>query len=448
MRSGSIFTEGNPIIRRSYHTISARLRSSHILLFCSLLVSFCLATAVYATPQDKALDIPVGQAQVDPNYYQYDSTAPFSSTVTPDGTDQGVTRLRVTYPSPVVTPFAANNTVTAFLFQPNTPGPHPVVLILHEWLPPNLKDESNVAVALAKAGITAFIVEEPYSLDRRPVPHVPSAELLTPDVPAMVANVRQCVLDSRRGLDWLSQRPDIDSNRIAVSGISLGAVICSLVAGVDHRVKAVVSIDGGADVADLIWSSPFLRGLHPGIVQAGYTRLSLRAAMAPVESSNWLHGFDPKNGLLFNGRYDVFIKPENAEMLSKALGGSHIVWLNTGHYGLAFSVKPLYESGVKFLYSRFYPNSPPYTPPDTLTSQTIKFGMLFGGHEGISPDLAYQILNFDQAGRYSLDGQLTLHGLSGGLSARLTTVTSVGLELPVFHGAVKPKPYLLLSVTL
>ena len=421
------------------------------LSWCRLVILLWLGFSTILPGSTAPLPSPaVGQATVDPHYYQYDATALFATNVVPDGTWEGVTRLRVTYPSPVVTLFPVNNIVTAYLFQPSEPGPHPAVIVLHEWLPVNLNNEFNVAAALAKAQIAALVIVQPYSLNRRPMPRDPRGELLTGNVPQMVAGIRQCVLDTRRGLDWLSTRSDIDAGRMGISGISIGGIIAPLVAGVDHRVKAVVAIDGGADVADIVWSSPFLRGLHPEMVQRGYTRTSLRAALAPIESSNWLHGFDPKNGLLFNGRYDVFVTPYHAKELSKAMGGAPIIWLNTGHYGLAFSLKPLYSTGVRFLYSRFSPGTGSFVPPDTLVSHTLKAGFLVGGHEGIyvSPAIAYQIINFDRAGRYSLDGQLSLHGLSGALSARVTTTSSVGLEMPIFHGAVKPKPYLLLHIVL
>ncbi len=387
-------------------------------------------------------------AGVDPHFYDYDSRAPFPVTQTPDGQINGVSVTRVTFPSPVVTPYAANNMVVAFLFQPSGPGPHPAMVVLHEWLPVNLNDEFSIGATLAKAQIAALVMEEPYSLDRRPLPHVPEAELLSGNVPQMLAGLRQCVLDARRALDWLSAQPDIDANRMGISGISLGGILAPLVAGVDHRARVVVAIDGGADVADIVWSSPFLRGLKPGILASGYTRQSLHAELAPVESSLWLGGFNPQNAVLFNGRYDVFVTPDHARKLSKALGGAPIVWLNTGHYGLALSLKTLDETGVKFVQSRFGGNPTAYTPPSTIPSHTVKAGLLLGGHEGVSPALAYQVLNFDPAGRFSLDGQLTLHGLSGALSARLTTTSSVGLEMPLFHGPAKPQPFILLHIVL
>lgn len=401
-----------------------------------------------ATGRAQAAASPAPAASVDPHYYDYDAQTPYSVTQTPYGKIQGVAVTRITFPSPVVTPYAANNVVVGFLFHPSATGPHPAMLVLHEWLPTQLKDEFTVCVTLAKANVAALAIEEPYSLDRRPLPHVPAAELLSSNVPQMVAGLRQCVIDSRRALDWLSAQPDIDSRRLGVSGISLGGILAPLVAGVDHRARVVVAIDGGADVADIVWSSPFLRKLQTGLRAQGYTPKSLHTAMAPLESSNWLAGFDPHNAILFNGRYDVFVKPDNARKLSKALGDAPIVWLNTGHYGLALSLKSLNDTGAKFVQSRFADTPAVYTPPTSLPSHTVKFGLLIGGHEELSPDLAYQILNFDAAGRYSLDGQLTLHGLSGALSARLTNTSSIGIELPVFHGATKPKPFLLVHIVL
>ena len=105
-------------------------------------------------------------------------------------------------------------------------------------------------------------------------------------------------------------------------------------------------------------------------------------------------------------------------------------------------------TGARFLRSRFFPDNPAFHAPDTLPSRTIKLGFLVGGQELLSPTLAYQALNLDRAGRFSLDAQLTLHGLSGAFSARLNDFQEVGVEFPVFHGTTKPRPFLLFHVVL
>lgn len=384
----------------------------------------------------------------DPNYYNYDAQAPFTAEDTPFKTMKGIRVRKITYPSPVVTPFPANNTVTAYLFLPDGPGPHPAMIVLHEWLPVNLKNEFVVAEELAHAQIASLVIVQPFSLNRRPVPHVPQGELLTGNVPQMLQGIRQCVLDIRRGVDWLSQRPDIDPRKFGITGISIGGIIGPLAAGVDRRLHYIVPIDGGGDVADLVWSSPFLKGFKPELLRRGYTRQSLKAALLPIEPTAWLQGFDPQNALLFNGRYDIFVKPDQARLLARAMGGAPLVWLNTGHYGLAFSMKRLDALGIAFLKSRFFADAPPFHAPASLPSRTVKLGFLLGGHEGLSPAIAVQVFNFDKEGRFSLDGNLTFHGLAVGLSARVNRTSSLGLEFPLFHRESKPRPYVLLHFVL
>ncbi len=401
-------------------------------MFLLLTGLLCLAGAALAAPQRVA---------VDPHFYDYDARAPFEVTLEPFSTlyatGTGFHALRVTFPSPVTTPYAVNNTVTGFLFLPDTPGPHPVMLVEHEWLPTTLATEFEQSASLAKAGIAAFLIIQPYSYNRRPLPRIEGVELLSGDVPQMVGALRQAVLDARRAFDWLEKRPDIDPTRMGVSGISLGGVLAPLIAGVDRRARTLVTIVGGVDVSDVVFDSFITSGLHPALLYHGVTFDSLKRDMAPVEPANWLHGFDPNNALLFNGRYDIFISPKQAHHLAEALGGARIVWTPTGHYGAVFAQKQIEAVGIKFLRSRFGMDPTPYVPPSSLSAPTIKFGLLVGGSEGLSPALAYQAVTFGPKDRLSLDGQLTLHGLAVAPSFRLDESNSIGVEFPLLHG--KPR---------
>ena len=389
---------------------------------------------------------------MDPHFYDYDAHAPFAVTqepfTTPYATGTGFHAIRITFPSPVVTRYPVNNTVTGFLFLPDTPGPHPVMLVEHEWLPTTLQTEFHMSASLAKAGIAAFLIIQPYSYNRRPMPRLEGVELLSGDVPQMIGALRQAILDARRTLDWLSSRPDIDAGRMGVAGISLGGVLAPVIAGVDHRARLLVTIVGGADVSDIVFDSPITFGLHPALLYHGVTYDSLKRDMAPLEPANNLHGFDPNNALLFNGRYDVFISPKQAHHLSEALGGARIVWTNTGHYGTVFAEKQIEEVGIQFLRSRFGMDTQAFRPPTTLPAPTIKIGLLVGGHEGVSPAVAYQVVNFDKAARFSLDGQLTLHGLAVAPSVSLDESNSLGFEFPLLHGRPRPRLFYFFHFTL
>jgi len=63
------------------------------------------------------------------------------------------------------------------------------------------------------------------------------------------ANLTLLARDQLRGITVLSQRPEVDSNRLAVAGASYGGVFATLIAGVDPRVKAGFSFFGGGNHA-------------------------------------------------------------------------------------------------------------------------------------------------------------------------------------------------------
>lgn len=372
----------------------------------------------------------------------------------PFGTENGLAITKITYPSVVQTPYPVNNTVTAYYFAPAGPGPHPAMVVLHEWNAGSFRAAFGLARAIVRADVAALVVVEPYSLNRKPsekdAKDRDDTQILSGNVPHMVSALRQTVLDVRRGLDILSRRPEVDPQRLGVSGISLGGVLSGVVAGADPRVKVALTIVGGADFARGFWNGLLTRRFRRQIRRDGYTYETFQAAMAPVDAASWLpqRHFDPSDVLMINGHYDLVIRPEQAKALAQDFGGTSIVWLNTGHYGAQFSANSAADLAVRFLRARFFGETEAFRRPDHLPSKTIKLGVLLGGREGLSPDIAYSVLSFDGPGRYTLDGQLTLHGLSAALSARIGLLSSVGIEFPLLHGPIKPRPFVMFSLTL
>lgn len=408
------------------------------------LLTALLVGAALAPKRAGAQTVPVP-----PDFYAYDAAAPFAVTETPQPPQGGATVVRVTFPSPVATPYPVNNTVKAFLFLPPGPGPHPAMLVLHEWNAGTIDAGARLCGAITSAGVAALLVEEPYSLERRPPePRATDAQILSGDVPHMRDNLRQAVLDARRGLDYLARRPDVDAARLGVGGISLGGVLSGVVAKADPRIKVVVTLVGGADFARGFWNGLLTRRYRGDIRRRGYSFETFQQAMSPIEATNGARPFDPDDALMLDGRYDVVIFPEQARALAQALGGARIVWANTGHYGLRFSQAQAGELTRRFLRARFFGEGLPFRPPSTLPAKTIKLGFLLGGHEGVSPLVAVTLLNLEKQGRLTLDGQLTLHGLSGALSARLGPFASVGAEFPLLHGRIRPRPFVSVTLTL
>ena len=61
------------------------------------------------------------------------------------------------------------------------------------------------------------------------------------------ANLTLLARDQLRGITALTQRPQVDTNRLAVAGASYGGVFATLIAGVDPRIKAGFSFFGAGN---------------------------------------------------------------------------------------------------------------------------------------------------------------------------------------------------------
>lgn len=72
------------------------------------------------------------------------------------------------------------------------------------------------------------------------------------------------ITDVMQAVSYLSQRPEVDPNRIAVLGHSMGSFVSSLTGAVDTRIHAVVLVGGGnLDGQDGYWdnSKPMCQGI-------------------------------------------------------------------------------------------------------------------------------------------------------------------------------------------
>ncbi|MCY3019214.1 MAG: dienelactone hydrolase family protein, partial [Planctomycetota bacterium] len=124
----------------------------------------------------------------------------------------------VTFPSPVVTAAACNNTVHCEYFAAQKSGRRPAVIVLH-ILNGNFVAERLVCGYLAADGTNALLLKMPYYGPRRP-PEWKGQ--MSDDIEMLAAGMQQAVMDVRRAAAWLSSRPEVDPDAIGLCGISLG----------------------------------------------------------------------------------------------------------------------------------------------------------------------------------------------------------------------------------
>ncbi len=250
----------------------------------------------------------------------------------------------VRFPSPVVTPDLANNTVHAEWFLPRTPGRHPGAVVLH-ILGADFALSRFFAARLAQEGVAALFIKLPYYGERR----AGGRRLLTNDLSRSLAAFGQGVGDVRRAAAWLRSRPEVDPARVGATGISLGGIVSALAAGLDPQIDRAALVLAGGGLGEILWGMPEAAGYRSLWRLLGRTRDDLIALTRPVDPLTYAAGLRGKPVLMLNGNVDEVIPPGASVALWEAAGRPPIEWFDCGHYSAVGYLLSAVRKTVAFL---------------------------------------------------------------------------------------------------
>ncbi len=207
---------------------------------------------------------------------------------------------RLTFPSQVETPHAANDTVHARYFPAGSGSRGRAVLVLPQW---NSDAEGHVGLCrfLARVGISALRLTLPYHEARMP-PELERADyIVSANVGRTLQVNRQAVLDARRAVAWLDAR---GHERIGILGSSLGSCLASLTAAHEPRITAAALNHVSPYFADVVWG-----GLSTEHVRAGLDGAieldRLRRLWLPISPLPYVDRLRGTRVLLVYARYDL-----------------------------------------------------------------------------------------------------------------------------------------------
>ena len=127
-------------------------------------------------------------------------------------------------------------TIRIAVHEPSGPGPFPSLLLLHGsggaisyWL-------DRFAPLLAQTG---YAVYAPHYFDKT------GTQRATPEMILDGRHFPLWLAAARHALDYVTARPRVDTRRIGMIGISLGAYLAVAAAIEDERVRALVELSGG-----------------------------------------------------------------------------------------------------------------------------------------------------------------------------------------------------------
>ncbi len=259
--------------------------------------------------------------------------------------------FHVTFASPVETNYEVNNTVHGELYLPKVAAGEkvPGVLVLHMLNEPRFTAERMVARTLAEQGFAAMVMKMAYYGERRP-PDPPKVRMLTANLDHSVGAMRQSVLDARRTVQWMAHQPEIDGERLGLVGISLGAIMGGIVAGVEPALGKYVFLLGGGDMAKILWESPYTRDTAQRFAKRmGLTYEEFKARLDLVDPVRHAANVRREGILMVNARADEVIPRSATDAWWEALGRPEIYWIDGGHYAALLHVPELLRRTVAHL---------------------------------------------------------------------------------------------------
>lgn len=241
----------------------------------------------------------------------------------------GVTHVR--FPSPVVSPVAANNTVHCELFYPKKEGKVPGVVVLH-ILGGDFELARLFANNLAQNGVAALFLKMPYYGPRRD-PNSPR-RMISADPRETVEGMTQAVLDIRQAIAWLGAQPNIDPEQLGLFGISLGGITGALAATAEPRIQNVCLLLAGGDLGKIAWESKELEKIRKAWLAQGGSRDEFFAFMQTVDPVRYGANMRGRRILMLNARDDEVVPKACTEALWESFGRPEIEWYTGGHYSV------------------------------------------------------------------------------------------------------------------
>lgn len=240
--------------------------------------------------------------------------------------------------------------IPAFVFKPNKPGPHPVIITIHGgpeaqyqpgfastyqlWL-----DKLGAAVIAPNVRGSSGYGKEYVDLDNGKL-----REDAVKDIGAL--------------LDWIQTQPDLDSNRVAVFGGSYGGyMVLASAVHYSNRLKAAVDIVGISNFVTFLENT---KDYRRDLRRAEYGDERDPEMRAFFDQISPLNRVDQINVPLFvvQGQNDPRVPVSEAEQIVNALRKDNkSVWymnaLNEGHGYAKKENQDVYQQAVVLFFQRF-----------------------------------------------------------------------------------------------
>ena len=201
----------------------------------------------------------------------------------------------------------SDHPIPALLLLPDASAPAPGAVLVHGYSSTKEEVSNPIGRALLSRGIGSLALDLPLHGSR--VDPVQRQAMRNPM--KVIGLWRQALADVRLALRDLGARTEIDGQRLALVGYSMGSFLSVVIAAEDRSVRAVVLAAGG----DLPDGTPFSS--------------IARAVADPLTA---VKRFGGRPLLMLHGRNDRTVRPDQAQRLfDAAREPKELIWYDAGH---------------------------------------------------------------------------------------------------------------------
>lgn len=250
----------------------------------------------------------------------------------PPVTDYRLSGGRLTFTSPVRSPYPENNTVHGLWF-PAPKDRRRALVVLPQW---NSGPDGHVGLAklLNRFGISALRMTMAYHAERMPKELQRADYHVSSNIGRTIHASRQSIIDTRACLDWLIAQ---GYERVGILGTSLGSCVAFIATAHDPRVRIGIFNHVSMYFSDVVWT-----GLSTQHVRHGFgeqvTQDDLRRYWSVISPASFLKRLEGRHlpSLLVWARHDSSFLPVYSRQVLDAfrdLRLPHEVFaLPCGHY--------------------------------------------------------------------------------------------------------------------
>jgi predicted esterase len=279
-------------------------------------------------------------------------------------------RYSVEFDSAYKTPFTELNQAHGYLLLPRRESKVPLLILLHGAGDHSIIPCWFLAGNLVRKGIASFILYQPYHSSRMTQDMNRRFPILTDD--EWFRHYCISVINVRQIIDWASHDQAIDSQKLALFGLSLGGFVTAITMGIDGRVKAGVLTVMGGNSAKISQLNPrwvrrgfaqsdekyrqqqeiYHRYLHE-VVQKGFAQVDPPLRSFLIDPMTFAAFLRDRPVCMFNARWDEAIPREATLEFWEKCGRPPITWLPATHASI-WAWYPIIQRKISlFLRSAF-----------------------------------------------------------------------------------------------